>query len=93
MWSAGVVLYEMLYGVRPFAHNMTAAQIWKMRQSIWRTDVSFPAVSPVTKTPISHGARRFVQRCLTREVSERPSVAQLLSDPWLVDSRKKKRTV
>jgi tousled-like kinase len=43
VWSAGVIFYQLLYGVRPFGHELTAKKILMQKTILNATSVEFPA--------------------------------------------------
>lgn len=65
-WSMGVLLYEFLYGKRPFKAKTNEA----LTKSIIREHVPFPEISP-SKEPISPEAISFIKELLTRDVNQR----------------------
>lgn len=72
IWSAGVVLYAMLYGTVPFkANNMTELQkiIMKAKYSL--------------KEDISEEARDLLKGLLERDPAKRLNISQILGHPWL----------
>ena len=71
IWSAGVVLYAMLYGTVPFkAHNMK-----DLHKSIIMAKYSL-------KESISENAIDLIRRILEPNPTQRLTISQILSHPW-----------
>ena len=74
MWSAGVVLYAMLYGTVPFkANNMSELQkmIIKAKYTL--------------KDDISASARDLLSKLLEKDPTKRLTIPQILVHDWLKD--------
>ena len=77
IWSLGVIFFEMLYGFRPFGHNLSQERILKEGVMLRARQVVFPA-----RPNISHDTKTFIQRALSYHQEDRLDVfqaAQLLS--------------
>lgn len=75
IWSAGVVLYAMLYGTVPFkANNMSELQklIIKAKYTL--------------KDDVSEEARELITGCLEKDPSKRLTISEILSHKWLLDA-------
>jgi serine/threonine protein kinase len=57
-WSLGIIVYEMLFGVRPFASRSPTETALKIVR--WRSFLNFPSVPR-----LSEGAIDFIQKLLT----------------------------
>ena len=74
VWSAGVVLYAMLYGTVPFkAHNMN-----ELHSSIINAKYSI-------KDTISEKAIDLIKHILEPDPSQRYTIPQILNHPWFED--------
>jgi len=73
VWSGGCVLYEMLYGQRPFGHNMSQEKIMREGTLLQAQEVNFP-VTP----KVSDEAKDLIQKCLARNHKDRPDPLTIL---------------
>jgi tousled-like kinase len=69
----------MLYGKRPFGHELTAKKILLERTILNSKEVEFFNVRP----PVSAEAKDFIRRCLSHRQIDRPDVMEILDDPYL----------
>lgn len=83
VWSAGVLLYQMLFGRRPFGHDQSQERILREDTIIKARKVDFP-----TKPNISSEAKELIRRCLTYNQAERPDVLSIAQDPYLTYAKK-----
>ena len=59
VWSVGIIFYEMLYGCRPFGHNMSQERILKEGIILNLKEVEFPS-----KPAVSQETKEFIEKCL-----------------------------
>ncbi len=78
VWSVGVILYQMLFGKRPFGEGQSQQAILDEKIILRAHDVYFPAKPSVTPE-----AKAFIKRCLTHAAALRPDVAAICADPYL----------
>ncbi|KAM3398736.1 serine/threonine-protein kinase TOUSLED isoform X1 [Capsicum galapagoense] len=83
VWSAGILLYQMLFGKRPFGHDQTQERILREDTIIKARKVEFP-----TRPAVSNEAKEFIRRCLTYDQAERPDVLTIAQDPYLTYTKK-----
>jgi len=77
-WSCGVILFQMIYGKRPFGHDMSQEQILQSGTIRKATTVEFP-----NKPTISAEGKAFITKCLSYKQSERPDVLEASQDPYM----------
>lgn len=73
LWSIGIILYEMLYGIPPFEESSE----WQTRQRIKQVDLIFP------KGDVSEEAKHLIRSLLRRNPARRLALPRLLSHPWI----------
>lgn len=78
VWSVGVILYQMLYGKRPFGHGQSQEQILRNEVMLNAREVSFPA-----KPTVSADAKDFIRKCLAYHVDDRMDVHAAAAHPFL----------
>ncbi|EDV27194.1 uncharacterized protein TRIADDRAFT_23353 [Trichoplax adhaerens] len=78
VWSVGVLLYQCLYGRKPFGHDMSQSAILEQKTILKAVTVDFPS-----KPAVSSEAKNFVRRCLQYRKEDRPDVLSLCDDPYL----------
>lgn len=77
VWSAGVILFQMLYGRKPFGHDQTQEKMFRER-TVTHQELEFPA-----RPGVSDLAKEFMRKCLTRLAAARPDVQEALHHPFL----------
>jgi serine/threonine protein kinase len=75
MWSIGVVMYTCLVGKPPFE----TSDVKSTYKLIKANSYSFPE-----RLHISEGAKSLVRRILQSDPEMRPSIEQVLMDPWFL---------
>ncbi|CAI0541713.1 unnamed protein product [Linum tenue] len=83
VWSAGVLLYQMLFGRRPFGHDQSQERILREDTIIKARRVEFP-----NKPTVSNEVKEFIRRCLTYDQTDRPDVLSAAQDPYLTYLKK-----
>ena len=74
VWSAGVVLYIMLYGTLPFHSN----DIESLEQKVLEGKYELT-------TCISKNARDLISRILVQDPSSRITIYEIYQHPWMRD--------
>ena len=87
VWSVGVILYQMLYGKRPFGHGQSQEQILRNEVMLNARDVSFPA-----KPAVSGECKDFIRKCLAYSQQDRMDVHEAAGHPFM-NFKKEKRGV
>ncbi len=76
IWSAGVVLYAMLYGTVPFkANNMSELQKMIIKAKFTLQD------------GISKEAKDLLRQLLERDPTQRITIPNILAHPWMKEAR------
>jgi serine/threonine protein kinase len=76
-WSLGIIVYEMLFGVRPFASRSPTETALKIVR--WRSYLNFPSVPR-----LSDGAIDFIQKLLT-DADSRITFEEIKAHPFFAD--------
>lgn len=80
VWSAGVMLYVMLFCEYPFERppdRNDDQRFQKILQRILRVDYSFPQ-----SVPVSDGCKDLISKILVGDPDRRITVQQILQHPW-----------
>jgi len=85
VWSVGVILYQMLYGRKPFGNDLTQQHILQQNVISKGVSVEFPA-----KPHIPQDAKDFIKMCLTPNVDGRPDVITLSKAEFLTTKKQEK---
>lgn len=73
IWSAGIILYELLYGTVPFDSNKET----KIEYKIQNKNITFP------NTPmVSQSAKNLIVSMLNRNPHKRPDYEKILAHEW-----------
>lgn len=83
IWSTGIILFQMLYGKKPFGHGMTPDNMLSQKTISNARRVDFPA-----KPAISQTTKDFIQRCLSHNVNARPDIFTIWNEPYLKGGKK-----
>lgn len=77
VWSLGVITHQLLLGTTPFQDSTSFTELYKR---IVRADFQIPS-----SAPISNLARDFIRTLLEPNPDKRPSAAQVLQHPWILE--------
>lgn len=79
VWSVGIIMYQMLYGKRPFGDDQTQQDLMLNNTipNLAVKGVTFPATPKV-----SQDAKDFIARCLSYDPLRRPDVVQAHADSF-----------
>ena len=75
IWSLGCLLYQFLTGLLPFRGGSDYLIFRRSTESRFRKDLQ----------NLSHEAGELITKCLQVDTSARPTIEQILEDPYLAD--------
>lgn len=75
VWSAGVILYQMLYGRKPFGHGLSAEALLQQRTMLQGIKPEFPKDAHAQSV-------QFIRKLLDPDPARRPEVLTILQDEY-----------
>ena len=82
VWATGIIYYELLYGQKPFGHNMSQQNIVKNKIILNASTVNFPEDSNLE---ISESAKNFIRECLMYDPNDRLNPEQAFNHEYFSD--------
>lgn len=82
VWSAGIILFEMIYGQKPFGHNMPQEKVLSDQVIIKATNVNFPS-----RPMISPECKEFIKKCLEYKQEDRWDVLEAFNSTFVQGKR------
>lgn len=79
LWSIGMILYEMLFGVHPYNECHTFPEL---KDTITNTDIEIPPVNTKNKT-IGYDCINLLKQLLQKKVQCRITWEDFFEDPWV----------
>jgi len=79
LWSIGMILYEMLFGVHPYNECHT---IPELKDTITNTDIEIPPINTKNKS-ISEDCLNLLKQLLQKKVQCRITWDDFFEDPWV----------
>ena len=86
VWAVGVMFYQMLYGKRPFGEGLSQERILTSQAILNATEVIFPENTREIK--VSSEAKEFIKKCLHHSQLFRPTIPDLCTEAYIMNSRK-----
>lgn len=86
IWSVGVILYEMIYRIKPFGQNYSQEQLIRDKIMYNANKVVFPA-----KPSISDECKEFIKGCLENRHEDRFNVFQALNSKFIRHDKQDKK--
>lgn len=83
VWSIGVIFFEMLFGQKPFGHNVPQEKVLSDNLILKATMVNFPS-----KPQISSEAKEFIRNCLKYNQDERYDIVDCYISSYLNQGNK-----
>ena len=88
VWAAGVMLYQMLFGRRPFGEGRSQEAV--LREGLIARDARDPLRFPA-RPAVSAEAKDFIRACLSYRPEERLDVEEAAAHPYLALRRPERR--
>lgn len=92
-WSFGLTLLEVVLGFFPLSHKLSKDGQYRresgrrplnlFEQLMWVLEGRIPVPSSCAVTTYSPDMTAFIEKCLERNIEDRPSPLELLHLPWL----------
>ncbi|KAK8814353.1 hypothetical protein WA158_008215 [Blastocystis sp. Blastoise] len=83
VWSIGVILYQMLFGKKPFGDGISQNKIYENKIILNANQVNIPS-----KPIISNECRDFIIQCLYKDTKLRADVITLCKHPFITGIKK-----
>lgn len=80
LWSIGMILYEMLYGVHPFHKCKTMSELQDILKNV---ELEIPPKNCNNNRDVSEECLSFLKKLLQKDVSNRMTWDEFFNHPWI----------